>query len=198
VSVSVNALGNEESFGDNSSGSSEVGSDKSKTANDKSKVQGTGRKVSLTMKIELPHIDTAQQRLFDITAALGRRFPVRFGNDLWRLECTALPDPWLPEVSIPLSLSGEAAALELAFTPGGRLFERHSEFRDIAAHSEAIRIGDSGHAEPRVARFSSILFGCQCSDRRTATHPHTTARDGVPNPGRLWPQGRTRGSSPRA
>jgi flagellar motor switch/type III secretory pathway protein FliN len=61
---------------------------------------------------------------------------VRFGNDLWNLVCTAGPKPWKPEIAIPLTIAGEPSVLELTFTPGAKLFERHTEFRDIATMSE--------------------------------------------------------------
>ena len=88
------------------------------------------------MNPELPSIDPAQHRLTEITAGAGRGFPVRFGNDIWRIRCIAVPASWTPEISVPLTVSGEPAVLELALTPGGRLFERHAEYRDISGLSE--------------------------------------------------------------
>lgn len=87
------------------------------------------------MTSDLPVIDPLQQRLFDLTAAPGRQFPVRFGNDLWQIRCVAPPAGWKPEISIPLEIGGDPAALELAFVPSGQLFDRHAEFRDIATIS---------------------------------------------------------------
>lgn len=87
-------------------------------------------------KSDLPELDAAQQRLFDVTAGLGRELPVRFGNDLWKLKCTAAHKPWSPEISLPLRIAGEEAVLELSFTPGGNLFNRHAEFREVASMSE--------------------------------------------------------------
>lgn len=91
-------------------------------------------------KSDLPELDAAQQRLFAVTAALGRELPVRFGNDLWRLQCTAIHVPWNPEVSIPLRIVGEDAVLEIAFTPGGNLFNRHAEYHEVASLSEAFAL----------------------------------------------------------
>ena len=88
------------------------------------------------MNPELPNLDASQQRLSEITAGAGRRFPVRFGNDIWRIRCAIVPANWTPEISIPLEIGGEPARLELALTPGGRLFERHAEYRDISSLSE--------------------------------------------------------------
>jgi flagellar motor switch/type III secretory pathway protein FliN len=88
------------------------------------------------MNPELPSLDASQQRLTEITAGAGRRFPVRFGNDIWRIHFAIIPENWTPEISIPLDIGGEPARLELALTPGGRLFERHAEYRDIAGLSE--------------------------------------------------------------
>lgn len=88
------------------------------------------------MNPELPSRDASQQRLTEITAGAGRRFPVRFGNDIWRIRCTIVPANWTPEISIPLDIGGESARMELALTPGGRLFERHAEYRDISGLSE--------------------------------------------------------------
>ncbi|MFM8981473.1 MAG: FliM/FliN family flagellar motor switch protein [Spartobacteria bacterium] len=88
------------------------------------------------MNPELPALDASQQRLSEITAGAGRRFPVRFGNDISRIRCAFVPVNWTPEISIPLHIGGEAARLELALTPGGRLFERHAEYRDISGLSE--------------------------------------------------------------
>ena len=85
---------------------------------------------------ELPAIDEAQATLDGLTQGAGRRIPVRFGNDLWTLHCIAPHKPWSPEIILPLSVSGEPAHLELSFSPGGSLFERHAEFRDIASMSE--------------------------------------------------------------
>jgi flagellar motor switch/type III secretory pathway protein FliN len=87
-------------------------------------------------KEDLPELDPNQSRLFELTTAAGRHFPVRFGNDLWTIVCTAEPKPWKPEIALPLLIGGEPSALELTFTPGAKLFERHSEFRDIASMSE--------------------------------------------------------------
>lgn len=88
------------------------------------------------MNPEIPSIDPEQHRLTEITSGAGRRFPVRFGNDIWLIRCIAVPTNWTPEISIPLTISGEPAVLELALTPGGRLFERHAEYRDISGLSE--------------------------------------------------------------
>ena len=88
--------------------------------------------------IDLPSLDAAQQRLFEITA--GRHFPVRFGNDIWRITIKAAPVAWSPEVSIPLKISGEGCELELAFSPGGTLFERNAEFQQISGLSEAFAL----------------------------------------------------------
>ena len=85
---------------------------------------------------ELPAIDEAQSTLDALTHGAGRRIPVRFGNDLWTLQCIASQKPWAPEIVLPLAVSGEPAHLELSFSPGGSLFERHAEFRDIASMSE--------------------------------------------------------------
>ena len=87
-------------------------------------------------KADLPELDAAQKRLFDVTAGMGRELPVRFGNDLWKLECTALHSPWSPEISLPLRIAGEESVLELSFSPGGNLFNRHAEFREVASMSE--------------------------------------------------------------
>lgn len=87
-------------------------------------------------KSDLPELDAAQLHLFAITAGLGRELPVRFGNDLWKVKCTAAYTPWSPEISLPLRIGGEEAALELSFTPGGNLFNRHAEFREVASMSE--------------------------------------------------------------
>lgn len=92
--------------------------------------------MSTLTKSQLPEVDAAQQRLFDVTAGLGRELPVRFGNDLWNLECKTLHSPWSPEISLPLRIAGEEAVLELSFTPGGNLFNRHAEFREVASMSE--------------------------------------------------------------
>ncbi len=88
------------------------------------------------MNPELPSIDPAQLRLAELTAGAGRRFPMRFGNDIWHIQCLAVPSHWIPEISIPLSIGGESSVLEIAFSPAGRLFERHAEYRDIAGLSE--------------------------------------------------------------
>lgn len=88
------------------------------------------------MNPNLPSIDPAQLRLAEITAGAGRRFPVRFGNDIWHIRCATVPTHWVPEISIPLDIGGEPAMLETAFAPAGRLFERHAEYRDIAGLSE--------------------------------------------------------------
>lgn len=88
------------------------------------------------MNPDLPSIDPAQLRLAEITAGAGRRFPVRFGNDIWHIRCATVPSHWIPEISIPLAIGGEPAVLEIAFSPSGRLFERHAEYRDIAGLSE--------------------------------------------------------------
>ena len=87
-------------------------------------------------KEDLPELDPNQSRLFELTTGLGRHFPVRFGNDLWKIVCTAEPKPWKPEIALPLLIGGEPSLLELTFTPGAKLFERHAEFRDIASMSE--------------------------------------------------------------
>jgi flagellar motor switch/type III secretory pathway protein FliN len=87
-------------------------------------------------KSDLPEMDSTQQQLFAITAGAGREFPVRFGNDLWKLKCTAAHTPWSPEISLPLRIAAEEAVLELAFTPGGNLFLRHAEFTEVASMSE--------------------------------------------------------------
>ena len=81
-------------------------------------------------------MDTTQQQLFAITAGAGREFPVRFGNDLWKMRCTPAHAHWTPEISLPLRIAGEEAVLELAFTPGGNLFLRHAEFTEVASMSE--------------------------------------------------------------
>jgi len=88
------------------------------------------------MNPELPSIDPAQLRLIELTAGAGRRFPVRFGNDIWHIQCVTVPSHWMPEISIPLDIGGESSVLEIAFAPAGRLFERHAEYRDIAGLSE--------------------------------------------------------------
>ena len=88
------------------------------------------------MNPELPSIDPAQLRLSELTAGAGRRFPVRFGNDIWHIQCVTVPSHWMPEISIPLDIGGEPSVLEIAFAPAGRLFERHAEYRDIAGLSE--------------------------------------------------------------
>jgi len=91
-------------------------------------------------KSDLPELDAAQQRLFAVTAGMGRGIPVRFGNDLWRLQCTAAHVPWNPEVSIPLRIVGEDAVLEIAFTPGGNLFNRHAEYHEVTSLSEVFAL----------------------------------------------------------
>lgn len=88
------------------------------------------------MNPELPSIDAGQLRLSALTAGAGRRFPVRFGNDIWHIHCAVVPSHWIPEISIPLTIGGESSVLEIAFSPAGRLFERHAEYRDIAGLSE--------------------------------------------------------------
>jgi flagellar motor switch/type III secretory pathway protein FliN len=85
---------------------------------------------------DLPKVEAAQQQLFAITAGVGRELPVRFGNDLWKLKYTAAHTPWSPEISLPLRIADEEASLELSFTPGGNLFNRHAEFREVASMSE--------------------------------------------------------------
>ena len=87
-------------------------------------------------KSDLPEIDATQQQLFAITAGEGREFPVRFGNDLWKMRCTSAHAHWTPEISLPLRIAGEESVLELAFTPGGNLFLRHAEFTEVASMSE--------------------------------------------------------------
>lgn len=90
----------------------------------------------MSASIALPTLDASQQRLGEITAGAGRSLPLRFGNDIWRIRCVMVPANWTPEISIPLHIGGETAVLELALTPGGRLFERHAEYRDISGLSE--------------------------------------------------------------
>lgn len=87
-------------------------------------------------KEDLPGLDPMQLRLFELTTGVGRHFPVRFGNDLWKISCTAESKPWKAEIALPLLIGGEPSVLELTFTPGAKLFERHAEFRDIASMSE--------------------------------------------------------------
>jgi len=84
----------------------------------------------------LPVVSPGQSRLFELTAGAGRHFPVRFGNDLWNLACTAVPQNWKAEIAIPLAIGGDSAVLELCFTPGSTLFDRHAEFRQISSMSE--------------------------------------------------------------
>ena len=88
--------------------------------------------------LTLPSLDADQQRLFEAT--VGRHFQVRFGNDIWRIHLKATPASWAPEVLIPLKISGEACQLELAFSPGGKLFERNAEFQQISGLSEAFAL----------------------------------------------------------
>lgn len=94
--------------------------------------------------IDLPIVDASQQRLEEITVGAGRSLALRFGNDIWRIRCVMVPANWTPEISIPLHIGGDLAVLEVALTPGGRLFERHAEYRDISGLSEpfalAIRV----------------------------------------------------------
>jgi flagellar motor switch/type III secretory pathway protein FliN len=85
---------------------------------------------------DLPSVDASQLRLSAITAGAGRHFPVRYGNDIWHIRCKSSPTHWTPEISIPLLIGGESAVLELTIVPGGRLFERHAEYRDISGLSE--------------------------------------------------------------
>jgi flagellar motor switch/type III secretory pathway protein FliN len=84
----------------------------------------------------LPVVSSGQSRLFELTAGAGRHLPVRFGNDLWNLVCVAAPQNWKAEIAIPLAIGGDPALLELCFTPGSTLFDRHAEFRQISSMSE--------------------------------------------------------------
>lgn len=85
---------------------------------------------------ELPELDPRQVRLDALTGGAGRRISVRFGNDLWTLACPAERPQGAPETTLALLLGGEPAELEFSFAPGGKLFERHAEYRNIATMSE--------------------------------------------------------------
>jgi hypothetical protein len=78
---------------------------------------------------ELPELDPHQVQLDALTGGAGRRISVRFGNDLWTLACPAERPQGAPETTLALLLGGEPAELEFSFAPGGKLFERHAEYR---------------------------------------------------------------------
>lgn len=88
------------------------------------------------VKSDLSEVNAFQQRLFAATAGLGRQLPVRFGNDLWKIAFTPAHSTWSAEISLPLKIAGGNAVLELSFTPGGNLFNRHAEFNEVALMSE--------------------------------------------------------------
>lgn len=122
---------------------------------------------------DLPEINAAQQRLFEATAGQGRELPVRFGNDLWKLQCTRTHTPWTPEISIPLRIVDEEAILELSFTPGGNLFNRHAEFRQVASMSEAfaLAIRSTLNRELLDALQTALDAGVEISTRPVSIPP---------------------------